>query len=921
MTSDQYRVRRPPARPRPPRVESSDEFLVRHGLLPSSERPPPGSNGRQGPPGRALPPPGRGAPPGWPAALGGPTTQRDERSWPDPPQRGVPGDGRRPEAYFPPNGTGARFREVPPAQPDGARRTNGFGDGERFDARTPVRRGRADGGAVAEPRRPRASRPADPAPPGGDHRPPSEPRNGAQGGRRRGDLRATPPVDAARRRTDLADGPDTVGPERPLPHGADAPRRGAEPRRREHRDGDRPGTGRTRGLPDGPPREGGRRPGTATGPTPPEPDEPAPPRSARAGADRVGVRRAPGQDLGHRAPGRRADTARTGRRPADDGGDPSAATAGARDELRPAARRRPTEPDVAEQPAAAGPRGRRRAPEPDADEQPTASDADATGRQGRRRAPEPDAEEQLVTGRRGRRRAPEPDTDEPAAPADADPPSRRGRRRAEDTGTRAVGTSGTGRSVARARADARTAKVPARSTTARDATTPADPRTNDTPMRGPAERVPPRRKARVDPEDAGERLRADRIDETLTRLTAAHAGLVLGLHDHDEDDYLDEGDEGDDLDEGPAPRRTGLAVRVGRYAVAALALLLVVVAGLGWVGRTRLDGALIQVAAVDVPPDGVLDAAAQTGDENVLVLATDSGGSAGATTRANTVTVLHRDARGDRTVAVTLPPGLEITRPPCERWDADGGRLQRPDRPRRAAHDLRQRLRRRRPALCDPGRPAGHRPGDHPVRRRRPRGDLGAGRGRRRGAGVRGATRPRLGARPGRHDRRNGPAQRRPRREPGAGGRRARRARGRRRARPAPAAGARGGARAGAVPERAAAPGPRERPAARAAHHGGVDRDRGGRPPRAVERARRRARRADRAAGQQPGQPGDARGRREGPVHRGAHRRPVAGRGSRPRTRQRRATSPRTSSTPPAATASPPRWRAPWAIWDSARRR
>ena len=220
--------------------------------------------------------------------------------------------------------------------------------------------------------------------------------------------------------------------------------------------------------------------------------------------------------------------------------------------------------------------------------------------------------------------------------------------------------------MARARAEARTAKVAARSTTGRDATTSADPRTADAPARGPAERVPPRRKARVDPEDAGERLRADRIDETLTRLTAAHAGLVLGLHDQDDDDI----DEDDDVDERPAPRRTGLAVRVGRYAVAALALLLVVVAGLGWVGRTRLDGALVQVAAVDVPPDGVLDAAAQTGDENVLVLAIDSGGSAGATTRANTVTVLHRDARGDRTVAVTLPPDLEITRPPCERWDA-----------------------------------------------------------------------------------------------------------------------------------------------------------------------------------------------------------------------------------------------------------
>ncbi|MBL8926676.1 MAG: LCP family protein [Pseudonocardia sp.] len=212
--------------------------------------------------------------------------------------------------------------------------------------------------------------------------------------------------------------------------------------------------------------------------------------------------------------------------------------------------------------------------------------------------------------------------------------------------------------------EARTVTVPARSTAERDATTSADPRTADAPARGPAEQVSPRRTARGDPADTGERLRADRIDETLTRLTAAHAGLVLGMHDRDDDT-----DEDDDTGERPAPRRTRPAVRVGRCVVAALALLLVLVAGLGWVGRTRLDGALITVAAVNAP-DGVLDAAAQTGDENVLVLATDSGGSAGATTRANTVTVLHRDARGDRTVAVTLPPDLEITRPPCERWDA-----------------------------------------------------------------------------------------------------------------------------------------------------------------------------------------------------------------------------------------------------------
>jgi LCP family protein required for cell wall assembly len=110
-------------------------------------------------------------------------------------------------------------------------------------------------------------------------------------------------------------------------------------------------------------------------------------------------------------------------------------------------------------------------------------------------------------------------------------------------------------------------------------------------------------------------------------------------------------------------------VRLGRWAVAAVAVLLVLVSGLGWVGRSRLDGALRAVPAVDVPPDGVLDAPAQVGAENVLLLAHDGGGAPGATTRANTVAVVHV-ARDGGVAVVTLPPDLEITRPPCERWDA-----------------------------------------------------------------------------------------------------------------------------------------------------------------------------------------------------------------------------------------------------------
>lgn len=271
------------------------------------------------------------------------------------------------------------------------------------------------------------------------------------------------------------------------------------------------------------------------------------------------------------------------------------------------------------------------------------------GRTGRRRAVEADPVNEVRT-------VEEPDEQEaeaePAANAEEQPAARRRRGRTTEPGARPVGTSSTGRSAARARAAARTAKVPART---------------EEPEAPAARTTKTRRRPDPEPEleevldDAPvERLRADRIDETLTRLTAAHAGLVLGAHDGDDED--------DAPDDDPRPR-TRPAVRAGRYAVAALAFLLVVAAGLGWAGRTRLDGALTQVAAVDVAPDGVVDAAAQTGDENVLVLATDGGSSDGATTRANTVTVVHRDARGGRTVAVTLPPQLEITRPPCERWD------------------------------------------------------------------------------------------------------------------------------------------------------------------------------------------------------------------------------------------------------------
>ncbi|WP_181779645.1 LCP family protein [Pseudonocardia pini] len=89
-----------------------------------------------------------------------------------------------------------------------------------------------------------------------------------------------------------------------------------------------------------------------------------------------------------------------------------------------------------------------------------------------------------------------------------------------------------------------------------------------------------------------------------------------------------------------------------------------------------MDSTIRTVAALD-PDTGVVDATAQAGDENLLLLGTASGtsgtagsaGSAGSADRADTLMLTHVPADGSRTVAVSFPLGLEINRPPCPRWD------------------------------------------------------------------------------------------------------------------------------------------------------------------------------------------------------------------------------------------------------------
>ncbi|WP_345382864.1 LCP family protein [Pseudonocardia yuanmonensis] len=228
------------------------------------------------------------------------------------------------------------------------------------------------------------------------------------------------------------------------------------------------------------------------------------------------------------------------------------------------------------------------------------------------------------------------------------------------------------------------------SPTTRLRTRPGSPDTPSRPLRTPrgddTALVPPVDDGPDGPDGAdalAERTRA--IDASLTRLTAAHAGVSLR---RDEDDDTEDPDGLENLDgaeDGPPTRRAARRTTTGtpptpptrlalacRITAAALAVLTFLGVALSW-GATRwMDSTIRTVAALD-PEAGVIDAEGQAGDDNVLVLGTASGSSGTPSTtdeRTDTLMLAHVAAGGDRVVGVSFPMDLEINRPPCPRWDA-----------------------------------------------------------------------------------------------------------------------------------------------------------------------------------------------------------------------------------------------------------
>ena len=122
----------------------------------------------------------------------------------------------------------------------------------------------------------------------------------------------------------------------------------------------------------------------------------------------------------------------------------------------------------------------------------------------------------------------------------------------------------------------------------------------------------------------------------------------------------------------------------GKALVAAVACLVFLVTAAGWTTTQWLDGQLRDVPALDPHSAAIADAPAQRGDENVLLVGSDSRvgaqqeGSSGDAAlvegaRSDTVMVAHLPADRSRAVIISFPRDLEIQRPQCAVWDPVSG--------------------------------------------------------------------------------------------------------------------------------------------------------------------------------------------------------------------------------------------------------
>ncbi|WP_330228259.1 LCP family protein [Nocardia sp. NBC_00508] len=137
--------------------------------------------------------------------------------------------------------------------------------------------------------------------------------------------------------------------------------------------------------------------------------------------------------------------------------------------------------------------------------------------------------------------------------------------------------------------------------------------------------------------------------------------------------------------EAARERRNKRLRTIGRVAMAVVAVLVLLTTGGGWSYMRSTTDSFTQVSALDENSQDIVDSNAQLGDENYLLVGTDTragaNGKLGAGTlddaegsRADTTMLVHIPKNRSRVVVVSFPRDLDVTRPQCTGWDNEKSR-------------------------------------------------------------------------------------------------------------------------------------------------------------------------------------------------------------------------------------------------------
>ncbi|MFI2285205.1 LCP family protein [Nocardia beijingensis] len=324
--------------------------------------------------------------------------------------------------------------------------------------------------------------------------------------------------------------------------------------------------------------------------------------------------------------------------------------------------------------------------------EPTPADPTAAPSRGRR--PEPGPPDPAANGR-GRRAEPTPPVPVPPAnrsrrpeplPPQAGPPSARinraeARQEAPRRPADPAAANGRGAAAGPRRAPDSPPRPTGSSPVVQDIT-------GATPVARPPSRRPAERPAPAAPVAAAEPEQAEEVTDVLPPLEeptrAKRKGVSWPTKDGKDAKPKAVGTAQTRL-QASRERRNKRLRATGRTGLALSAAFALLVTGAGWSYlRSTTDG-FTQVSALDENSEDIVDSNAQLGDENYLLVGTDTragaNGQLGAGTlddaegaRADTTMLVHIPKDRSRVVVVSFPRDLDVTRPQCNGWDNEKGK-------------------------------------------------------------------------------------------------------------------------------------------------------------------------------------------------------------------------------------------------------